>query len=192
MNDFTMTEITNPILNVSASSQYTYGWVAGANNVTSFKGNLTDFIFAKGENEGSLGRGVVLNPSNPASAVPYLGYLAFTSGQPTWIGIPIASKGFRTFHASLQSSMNQDFDISAYLLPEISGDFNGGNIANRLLIQTLFTSEILSNGATLNFGPGGIDKQLYSPLPLGYLVIKVSPTTIPTDGVLRFGVERQK
>lgn len=177
---------------ISANAQFTYGWAAGANNATSFKGDLTDILFAKGDTEVALKTGTILNPSSTGSAVPFLGFSAFSNGQATWVGVPIAAKGYRTFHVAINSSMNQDFDISAYLLPEIAGDFNGGNISNRLLMQTLFTSEILSNGATIDFGPGGMDNQVYSAWPQGFLVVKIAPTTIPTSGVLRFGVERQK
>lgn len=177
---------------IAANAQFTYAWAAGIVNTTSFKGDLSDILFAKGANEGSLKSGTILNPASTGSAMPFLSYAAFTDLQPTWIGVPIASKGYRTFHVAINSNLNQDLNISAYLLPEIAGDFNGGNIANRLLMQTLLGEEILSSGATIDFGPGGLDRQTYSAWPCGYLVIKISSVNAPTSGAIRFGVERQK
>ena len=179
--------------NIVADAYYTWGWVNGTGTgATNLRGETTDWRMAKGANEKTLALTETgVNLSSAQIGYDHLNYTSFEGGIDTWVGIPLAASGYRSFRVNMQGNLDVDCNISAYLHPEIDGLLNGQNIAMGLLSQTILNNEIFS-GSSFQFGNKGFDPLDYNTWPSGFLVVRISPATIPTSGSIRLGIERQK
>lgn len=188
-----------PVPNMgSVNAGFTYGYVAGFNGASSLKGDYSDWLAGKGPTEGILATAPVKGFPTLTDAVNLLSAPAWSSADPVWLAVPIARSGFRTFGVHLTGGLNQDLNVSAWLVPEIAdvNGFAGTNLATAggLFATPVITGELLvkSNAATLAFGPNGKDFSVGSMSPAGYLLIKFAKTTTPTSGNIRVGIARQK
>ena len=184
---------------VGLSSGASYGYINGFNSAASLKGEFSDWIFAKGVNEGFL-QSAPTKITDPPTAVTMMGFGAWSGTGDIWLGVPIAAAGWRTFGVSLTSSLSHDLNVSAYLVPEINdpAGFLGSNIT--VVGGPLFAFPVIpaatiltaSNGGPLVFAGGGTDGGLFTAFPQNYLLIRFQKTTTPTSGNIRIGIARQR
>lgn len=200
----TTTQIAGNDTDLTVRSDYTWGYINGFVNQTtpsnSLRGEFSDWRFARGATEAALalpasgGTGQAI--AVPADAATFLSAPAWNSASPIWLAFPVAAAGYRTFYASLTSSLNVDLNISAWFMPEIDNGLLGINLSTAggpLFAAPIIADEILSVVVPLPFGPGGKDLTLFSSCPQGYVVVRLKKTSAtPTAGNVRVGISRQQ
>jgi len=181
---------------VEAGSVYTWGYANGYGGASGIKGDVSDWLFAKGTDESALANGTTLYAGIATSQIAqFLGFQGVSTSGSTWIAVPIAAAGYRTFRVNMTGNLNQDVNVTGWLMPDANGEFNGINISTSggpLFAQAVVTAEVLNSSAPLQFGPGGKDLTVFYAGPIGWLVLQIAKTTNPTSGNLRVGVERQR
>lgn len=188
----------------SVDAGWNYSYINGFNGASSLRGDYGDIRFAKGASESALALpaygGTQVRIKTAADAVTMLSSPAWGTSVPVWIAFAVAAEGYRTFRVSLTSSLNQDLNVSAWMVPDIDTNaFVGVNLTSSggpLFADPVITAEILNNvnnaPQPLAFGPAGKDNFGFSGWPLGWCLIKLTRTTAPTAGNIRVGIARQK
>lgn len=108
--------------------------------------------------------------------------LAFDA-TPIWVKMPIMQSGYNSFFVNVTNSLQSDITVDAYAVPlkglAYPGDVNTCFVADKVLNHQIITAQIVNNGNQLKFGLGGLTITNVSQWPIGWLVIKVTPSIDP-------------
>lgn len=195
---------------VSSDAIHTFGYIAVTGLIPSatIRGDIKDWRIGTGKGTHLLTdvHGEKLTGSESGNSSVLIDHLsseavktAYDNGNSVWIGIDIATKGWRTFYTAITHNLNIGLEVSSYLAPSVDGTLS---TTNNALENTLLWLQILSEatelppynqGGVIHLTPGGLGRNVFSQATSGVLILKITPISRPSNsGGIRIGVERQR
>jgi len=170
----------NPLPTTLSGSNvgYKYGFVAGYS--TGFIGGDTADWYA-------LRNAVDVDATDVLNTLANMLTYFHTDGSvfnttPVWVKIPIMASDFRNFIATIVNYLGVNMTVDAYAVPIKGQTWTGvqTNIA-ALISHQIVAAQVLADGDALAFGPGGVTLSAPSQWPIGWLVIKMTPASLPAS-----------